>query len=287
MEKIIKKLLIIGCGRLGLKIGQSLLELPIEIIGIKRNLKKNHSKFKIISLDIFSDKFVNKINLIDPDFLIYSISSDAQTEESYRKNYVEGLKVTINALVKLNNFQHLFFISSTSVYGQTSNSFLSESTLPHPKDFRGKALLDAEKCLKKLTFKTTILRLSGIYGDNRSHMLEIASNPIKWPADDRWTNRIHEEDIALFVNFLFAHIMSNKKIEELYLLTDSQPVSLYEVLKWIRLKLGLSLDNLPISNRINGKKLRSEVLPKLEFTFKHSSYKSGYLQMIEKLDKIK
>ena len=76
-----------------------------------------------------------------------------------------------------------------------------------------------------------------------------------------------------------------KKIEELYLLTENHPVSLYEVLKWIRFELGLSLDNLPISNRINGKKLRSEILPQLNFIFKHSSYKSGYLQMIEELDK--
>ena len=285
LEKIIKKLVIIGCGKLGQRIGESLSELPIEIIGIKRNLQEIHSKFKIISLDIFSDKFSDSIKLINPNFLIYSVSSDAQTEESYQKNYVEGLKITTNVLGQLNNFQHLFFISSTRVYGQISNSFLSESTAPQPKDFRGRTLLDAENSLKKLTFKTTILRLSGIYGDSRSRMLKIASKPVIWPYEDRWTNRIHEEDIALFVNFLFVHIISNKKIEELYLLTDNHPVSLYEVLKWIRLKLGLSLDNLPISNRINGKKLRSEVLPKLEFTFKHSSYKSGYLQMIEGLDK--
>ena len=51
MEKIIRKLLIVGCGRLGQRIGKDLSKLPIEIIGIKRQLSKlkfslKHSNYK-------------------------------------------------------------------------------------------------------------------------------------------------------------------------------------------------------------------------------------------------
>jgi|TARA_B110000093_G_scaffold168662_1_gene195981 nucleoside-diphosphate-sugar epimerase len=286
LEKIIKKLLIIGCGKLGQRIGDNLSELPIEITGIKRKLPNTPASFKIITLDIFSDKFLDNVKSIKPDYLIYCVSSDEQTEESYQKNYVEGLKITLNALNQLNNFQHLIFISSTRVYGQISNSFLSESTPPVPNDFRGKILLEAEGCLnKKLSFKTTVLRLSGIYGDNRQYLLRIASDLNEWPPKDRWTNRIHEDDATSFIAFLFTQLITNKKIEDLYLLTDSHPVSLYEVLKWIRLELKLSLENLPIPNGINGKKLRSDILPMLKFSLKHSDYKSGYHQMIASLGK--
>ena len=286
MEKIIKKLLIIGCGKLGQSIGDNLSELPIEITGIKRKLPNTPASFKIITLDIFSDKFLDNIKSIKPDYLIYCVSSDEQTAESYQKNYVEGLKTTLDALNQLNDFQHLIFISSTRVYGQISNSFLSESTPPEPNDFRGKILLEAERCLnKKLSFKTTVLRLSGIYGDNRQSLLRVASDLNKWPPKDRWTNRIHEDDATSFIAFLFTQLITNKKIEDLYLLTDSHPVSLYEVLKWIRLELKLSLENLPIPNGINGKKLRSDILPMLKFSLKHSDYKSGYHQMITSSDK--
>ena len=286
MEKIIKKLLIIGCGKLGQSIGDNLSELPIEITGIKRKLPNTPASFKIITLDIFSDKFLDNIKSIKPDYLIYCVSSDEQTAESYQKNYVEGLKITLDALSQLNDFQHLIFISSTRVYGQISNSFLSESTPPEPNDFRGKILLEAERCLnKKLSFKTTVLRLSGIYGDNRQSLLRVASDLNKWPPKDRWTNRIHEDDATSFIAFLFTQLITNKKIEDLYLLTDSHPVSLYEVLKWIRLELKLSLENLPIPNGINGKKLRSDILPMLKFSLKHSDYKSGYHQMITSSDK--
>ena len=286
MEKIIKKLLIIGCGKLGQSIGDNLSELPIEITGIKRKLPNTPASFKIITLDIFSDKFLDNIKSIKPDYLIYCVSSDEQTAESYQKNYVEGLKITLDALSQLNDFQHLIFISSTRVYGQISNSFLSESTPPEPNDFRGKILLEAERCLnKKLSFKTTVLRLSGIYGHNRQSLLRVASDLNKWPPKDRWTNRIHEDDATSFIAFLFTQLITNKKIEDLYLLTDSHPVSLYEVLKWIRLELKLSLENLPIPNGINGKKLRSDILPMLKFSLKHSDYKSGYHQMITSSDK--
>ena len=285
LEKIIKKLLIIGCGKLGQGIGNNLSELPIEIVGIKRSLPKTPLIFKIITLDIFSDKFRENVNLINPDFLIYSVSSDEQTEKSYQKNYVEGLKITIDALRQLKHFQHLIFISSTRVYGQISDSLLSESTIPQPQDFGGRALLEAEKCLNKLPFKSSILRLSGIYGNGRHHMLGVASDPTKWPQEDRWTNRIHEEDAISFISFLFTQILNNEEIENLYLVTDCQPVSLYEVLKWIRSELGLPPYKDSIPKNINGKKLVSAILPRLNFTFKHPNYKAGYAQMIAQLSK--
>ena len=285
MEKIIKKLLIIGCGKLGQRIGNNLGELPLEIVGIKRKLPKTPLRFKILALDIFSDKFSTNINLISPDFVIYCVSSDSQTKESYQKNYVEGLRVSVKALGQLDDFQHLFFVSSTRVYGQVTEKSLSESIKPQPSDYGGRALLEAEKCLKKLPFKSTILRLSGIYGDDRRHMLEIASDITKWPPEDRWTNRIHEEDAVSFISFLLTQTLNNKEIENLYLVTDSQPVSLYEVLKWIRSELGLSLYKITVPNKINGKKLISEILPRLNFSFKHPNYKTGYAQMIAKLNK--
>jgi len=285
LEKIIKKLLIIGCGKLGQGIGMSLSELPIEIVGIKRKLPKIAPRFEILALDIFSDKFSANVGLISPDFVIYCISSDSQTEESYQKNYVEGLKITIKVLSQLDNFQHLFFVSSTRVYGQVTENFLSESINPQPSDYGGRALLDAEKCLKKVLFKSTILRLSGIYGDDRRHMLGIASDIAKWPPEDRWTNRIHEEDAVSFIGFLLTQILDKKEIESLYLVTDSHPVSLYTVLRWIRAELGLALNIVPDPNKINGKKLISEILPRLNFSFKHPNYKTGYAQMIAKLNK--
>jgi|TARA_B110000037_G_C17021619_1_gene465541 nucleoside-diphosphate-sugar epimerase len=285
LEKIIKKLIIVGCGRLGQKIGNNLSALPIQVIGIKRQLPKNTPSFRILSLDIFSDKFSESINQINPDFVIYCVSSDSQTEESYQKNYVEGLRTTIKILGQLDDFQHLFFVSSTRVYGQITKNCLSESINPQPSDYGGRALLEAEKYLKKALFKSTILRLSGIYGDDRRHMLGIASDIERWPSEDRWTNRIHEEDAVSFISFLLTQILNKKEIENLYLVTDNEPVSLYEVLKWIRSELGLSLDMIPDSNKINGKKLISKILPRLNFTFKHPNYKSGYAQMIDKIKK--
>ena len=285
MEKIIKKLLIIGCGKLGQGIGKTLAELPIEIVGIKRKLPKITPRFEILALDIFSDKFSSNVSFINPDFVIYCVSSDSQTEEGYQKNYVEGLKITIKVLSQLDSFQHLFFVSSTRVYGQVTENFLSESINPQPSDYGGRALLDAEECLKKTLFKSTILRLSGIYGDDRCHMLGIASDITKWPSEDRWTNRIHEEDAVSFISFLLTQILNKKEIESLYLVTDSQPASLYEVLSWIRSELGLSLYKATVPNIINGKKLKSEILPTLNFIFKHPNYKIGYGQMIAKLKK--
>ena len=285
MEKIIKKLIIIGCGKIGQAAGIALSELPLEVVGIRRSLSKENLPFKMFPLDIFSADFENQIKIINPNFAIYCISSDNQTEKSYQKNYVDGLKLTIKILNKIENFQHLFFTSSTRVYGQISDNFLSELESPKPADSGGKILFAAEKSLKNVNFNTTILRLSGIYGDKRRHMLELASDLSRWPTEDRWTNRIHEEDVVSFIYYLFFQIIENKKIENLYLLTDNHPVTLFEVLKWIRLQLKLPLNVLNKANQIKGKRLKSKILPTLNFSLKHPNYKSGYRQMISRMNK--
>ena len=50
MEKIIKKLVIVGCGKLGQTIGNKLSDFPIEVIGIKRKLLKINPLFNLESV---------------------------------------------------------------------------------------------------------------------------------------------------------------------------------------------------------------------------------------------
>ena len=117
-------------------------------------------------------------------------------------------------------------------------------------------------------------------------MLRLAADPSKWPEENRWTNRIHEEDIVSFVNYLFSQILADMKIEDLYLLTDSQPILLFELLRWIRSDLNLPKDNIITPKGTIGKKLKSELLVKLNFSFTHSSYRSGYHKMITSMKEV-
>ena len=275
-----KKLLIIGCGKLGQKVGLFSEDMPLDLIGLKRK-KITSTNIKILEQDIFEESFFDQVKKISPHFIIYCISADSPSEKGYQKNYVEGLKQVIKSTKSIKNFQHFFFISSTSVYGENSQQFIDEFSETDPENYRGIILLEAEKLLKSVNFNYTILRLSGIYGSGRNYMINLSKDPTRWPEFDRWTNRINEEDAANFILFLLTQCLNYQVPEKLYLLTDSEPVRLYDLLNWIRQHLNLNKNNKPKSRHVLGKRLRSSIIPSLQFKFKFPSYKYGYKELIQ------
>ena len=276
-----EKLLIVGCGKLGQKIG-NVLSKKFEIVGIRRKKSNDKIHFQILELDIFNNKFKDKIISINPDYIIYSVAADNQTEKSYRDSYVNGLILSMDAALMCSNIKHFFFISSTRVFGQKSDEFLSEFTEPLPNDFGGRALLDGEMLLRNISLPSSTIRLSGIYGGERNHMLGLARRPDDWPDSNRWTNRIHEDDIILFFSFILDKI-KKMPLEPLYLLTDNLPVPIYDVLNWIRLELDLPKHVKISKNKLDGKKLSSKIIPKLNFNFEYSDYRIGYSSIVHNI----
>lgn len=278
-------LLIIGCGKLGIKIGFNLRQ-KFNVIGIKRNSISDFSDFKIICLNIFDPAFDEALTKINPEFVIYSVAADDQSFSSYQKAYLQGLKISIKS-IKENcpKFKHLFFISSTRVYGQNSHNVMTERTAPEPNDFGGEALYKGESILRKSDMSASILRLSGIYGEDRTRLIKIAQNIPSWPKENRWTNRIFDQDAVDFIVFLINQLQQNFAIEPLYLVTDNSPALLYDVLNHIRVLLGLEVINHEPKNSYDGKQLKSIVTSKTEFKFKYPTYEYGYNFIIDKLNK--
>lgn len=284
MEIKNKKLLVIGCGKLGQKLGLLAKKTPLDLLGFKRK-KITSTNIRIEQQDIFDKSFFDKVKIHSPDFILYSLSADEQSEKSYRRNYVEGLKQVIKSIKYINNFQHLFFVSSTSVYGDNNDQFIDEFSETSPKNFRGTILLEAENLLNTVKFNSTVLRLSGIYGSGRNYMIKLSQDAESWPKVDRWTNRINEDDAANFIIFLLNQCLQGEIPEKLYLLTDKEPVTLFKLLNWIRQNLNLKNKINITSDPILGKRLRSSIIPSLKFEYKYPTYKQGYKELIQEAKK--
>ncbi len=284
MEIKNKKLLVIGCGKLGQKLGLLAKKTPLDLLGFKRK-KITSTNIRIEQQDIFDKSFFDKVKIHSPDFILYSLSADEQSEKSYRRNYVEGLKQVIKSIKYINNFQHLFFVSSTSVYGDNNDQFIDEFSETSPKNFRGTILLEAENLLNTVKFNSTILRLSGIYGSGRNYMIKLSQDAESWPKVDRWTNRINEDDAANFIIFLLNQCLQGEIPEKLYLLSDKEPVTLFRLLNWIRQNLNLKNKINITSDPILGKRLRSSIIPSLKFEYKYPTYKQGYKELIQEAKK--
>ena len=276
------KVLIIGCGQLGFSIVNNADPDVFKLYGFSRSLRKSPASIEMHQVDILKTEAIDVIKLINPEIIIYAVSADTQSIESYQDHYVVGLKKTYEAILKLDHFKHLFFVSSTRVYGQKTTKILSELDIAEPSDYGGEALMEAETVARQLKDKATILRLSGIYGPNRKRMIQLAqSNPGNWPATNNWSNRIHEEDAARFIVFLMKRIMMNESIEPLYLVTDGVPTKQYDVLTWIRNRLQLTTDTIELPILESGKQLQSVLLNQTGFVLKYPDFTYGYEAIID------
>ena len=276
------KVLIIGCGQLGFSIVNNADSDVFKLYGFSRSLRKSPASIEMHQVDILKTEAIDAIKLVNPEIIIYAVSADTQSIESYQDHYVLGLKKTYEAILELDHFKHLFFVSSTRVYGQKTTKILSELDIAEPSDYGGEALMEAETVARQLKDKATILRLSGIYGPNRKRMIQLAqSNPGNWPATNNWSNRIHEEDAARFIVFLMKRIMMQESIEPLYLVTDGVPTKQYDVLTWIRNRLQLTTDTIELPILESGKQLQSVLLNQTGFVLKYPDFTYGYEAMID------
>ncbi len=277
VEKMVK-VLIVGCGDLGSAVATQLAELGIKTVGVRRS-DTAIDGITIIQADVTQPASLAMLNGIHPEILIYCVAANGQTDEQYKSHYVDGLRHVLATQVKNAQLKHVFFVSSTRVYGQKTEVLLDETVAAIPADFGGERLLEAESLLKTLSCGTTVLRLSGIYGPGRMRMVNLAKSPKNWPELNSWSNRIHRDDAAAFMVFLVQKVLINVAVDSCYIVTDSKPTTQYEVLQWIATKLKVEAKvKTPVIE--GGKRLSNQMMLATGFQLLHPDFKSGYQALL-------
>ncbi|HEY9032778.1 MAG TPA: NAD-dependent epimerase/dehydratase family protein, partial [Pseudomonadales bacterium] len=236
----VKRVLMVGCGDLGIAAGARLQQARFTVAGARRNTQALPDTFTAMAADITRPDTLADLAAFKPDILIYAVAANGRDDAAYQAAYVDGLRNTLAALTAC-ALQHALFVSSTRVYGEANGRWCDEQGDPQPADFGGERLWQAEQVLAEAPYPATALRLSGIYGPGRRRMLTLATEPSRWPADNRWTNRIHRDDAAAFIAYLVQRIAAGKPVEPCYNVSDDMPTPQHEVLHWLAAAQGVDV----------------------------------------------
>lgn len=286
------KILIVGCGDLGSTIASN-LKHEHQVIGLRRSIREASGGVQTIHADVTQPNTLTELSNLNPNIVIYCVSADAQTDASYQAQYVTGLKNVLATQFSNSALKHVFFVSSTRVYGQkpgqSNQDILDETTPAIPNDFGGERLLEAENLLKDMQrkseqWKSTSMRLSGIYGNGRLYLVNMAKDPARWPAENNWSNRINRDDAAGFIAFLVEKVLNQQIIDDTYIVTDDVPTQQYEVLQWLASQQGVDTSSIKIPPISGGKRLTNKRLRDTGFQLQYPSYQVGYSQLLKKLD---
>ena len=280
-------LLIVGCGDLGGEIARLLRLAGYEVFGVRASNKPLPAKLQVIQADVTNPASLSVLKNLKPNILIYCVAANAQTDESYQAHYVDGLKNVLTTQANNHALSHIFFVSSTRVYGQKTTDILDENTPVIPCDFGGERLLEAENVLKEFCLNTrtdckaTSMRLSGIYGSGRLYLLNMAKDISRWPQENAWSNRIHRDDAARFIAFLCEKALKKEAIEDCYIVTDDMPTQQYDVLTWLANQQHIDASQVKIPATLGGKRLSNHRLRATGFELHYPNYQVGYREILQ------
>jgi len=277
-----EKLLILGCGDIGLRLVRTLSVEGYSVIGIRRQVHSYSStNFVYRQADLYQASALQLLlEQEQPDIIVITMTPGERSDQGYQQAYVQTCDYLIQHLRLLNQKPRLIlFVSSTAVYAQDDGSLVDEFSITEPDTFSGKRLLEAERILQASEFPVCIVRFSGIYGPGRERLInQVKSGKIS--VSSAYTNRIHADDCAR----VLAHLIEKQKtstIDDLYLATDSCPETLHQVHVWLADQLNIKNPILSVeANERGNKKVSNARLLNSGFEFLYPGYQQGYTALI-------
>lgn len=279
------RILIAGCGDIGAAAGRLLADDGHDVVGLKRHPPANDNKIRYIEADL---SHAGDLDRLDTrfDVVIYILTPGDRSEQSYRNVFELGVANLLNVFSLNNPDTRFIFISSTSVYGQTSGEWIDEGSVTEPGSITGRIILQAEKTFLSHGSRNCIIRFSGIYGRSRSRLLDIVARGGKVQYDPPYyTNRISRDDCIGVLYFMAGRMIAGDNLEPVYLASDDDPATKWDVFNYLADKLGTGRPDkeiLPHGSDQN-KRCSNRRLKQLGYEFIYKSYREGY-DFIERLD---
>jgi len=289
------RVLIVGCGYVGLPLGAELVRLGHEVCGVTRS-DQNHAALKSHSVQPFSADISQRPDLdklpLPFDWVVNTVSSSKGGVEEYKQVYWQGTRNLIDWLASAPP-KKFVYTSSTSVYGQTDGSQVKESSTAEPASETGRVLAATEKLLldaaREKKFPAVILRVAGIYGPERGHLfLQYLKDEARIPGrGERLLNMIHRADL---VNCIIA-ALKNGHAGEVYNAVDDEPVPQIHFFRWLSETLGKNMPPFGDEPVLAGRKrsvthkkvLNRKLKAELGYQFKYPTFRQGYTAEIQRM----
>ena len=268
-----KKALIVGYGYVGSYLSTRLQQMSWEVWSLRRTRENSNNH---LSIDVTSPFSINS----SFDTVFYMVSADAYTPQAYENAYVTGVRHTLQALQTRKKKPRFILVSSTSVFAENSGALVNENSPTANSIFSKDKLLQGESLVQTSGLPHSILRLSGIYGPNRCHLVQqVRSGDARLKTTPMISNRIHVKDCA----GILYHLATLEQVEALYIGTDCEPTPYNEVLQWLgtKLKRPLSMeDQASQSTHMSNKRCSNQKICRSGYHFYYPSFREGFMSCL-------
>ena len=283
-------ILIAGFGDLGAELAHQIRLDPqtstTTVFAIRRHWSRCADSADVfqLSADLTNVSDLTVLNTLRCDIttVIYCPTPDARSESAYRDIYISGLKNLIAAIEsrQQKTAAQWVMVSSTAVYSNQAEGWVTESTAPCPSSFNGNVLLEAERLVLSHDMNALITRLSGIYGPKKQHLIQaLKDGNVRLPHDPGyWANRIHIEDAARAI----LHLILRNECG-IFIVSDPEPIPLAHLYRSLASALHAPAPSPGPPSAMMGKKRASSIkLAATGFKFRWPNALDGYKAFISR-----
>ena len=273
-----KRLVVFGCGYVGGEVARQALVRGLRVTALTRNGEKaaalRAAGIETVVADLAGDAWHGAI-LGGAEFVLNAVSSGGGGVEGYRRSYLEGMKSILTWAKARGPAGTLVYTSSTSVYPQDGGVRVDESAPVSGRDERAAVLVETERLLldglagggtrptsesepktvggvplPRFTNRAFVLRLAGIYGLGRHHLIDQVRAGEVSGNGGHHLNLIHRDDIcaAIWAGFGAPATVDGG----VFNVADDGAATKAEVAAWLAAQLGVPaprFSGLPVAGR--------------------------------------
>lgn len=261
--------LLVGCGKIGIRLGEKVLASGGEVTAIRRTAGALPSGFRTIAADL-EKPLADEL----PEFDSVVVTLPPSRAESDRGSiYPLALPALADALPRVPS--RIVFVSSTRVFeGRPGPTPLTEADETRATSPGGTALAEGEQLARDL-FGAIVVRPAGIYGPGRDSLIRrvLAGDAVD---GTRRTNRIHETDVVRLLDALVRAETPPALVHGV----DREPVLLGEVAAFIAAELGVAAPPAVDPPVGGGTVLDGGLARQLLGELRYPTFREGYAEMI-------
>ena len=234
------RVLIVGCGYLGCRLGAGWVAAGHRVAGVRRP-GSDPSPLRSAGIEALHADLARREDLDglpgDWDWVVNCAAPSEGGEEAYRRVYFEGMRNLVDWL-RARPPRMFVFTGSTGVYPQNDGGDVDETSSTDGGTPTGRVLREAEEVLLGAAaegFPGVVLRISGIYGPSRNRIAGYLRGDAAMTGDgSRWMNMVHLDDLVAAI----GGALERGKRGAIYNVSDGASCTEREFYAWLGTRLG-------------------------------------------------
>ncbi|QCJ47562.1 SDR family oxidoreductase [Haloprofundus sp. MHR1] len=292
-----KRVVVLGCGYVGLELGRQLTAAGHDVVGVRRSdagLEAIESAgFEAVRADVTDASSLASVP--DADWLVFAASSGGRDAEAAQRVFVDGQRTALSAFFGRDDPPERYvYTSSTGVYGDHDGDWVDEGTEIRPTTEKTRVLAEAERVARatprEYGVEGTVARFAGLYGPDRYRLERYLEGPVT----EGYLNMVHRDDAAGAIAYLLE---TGQGRDEVVLVVDDEPAEKWTFADWLADECGvdrppkrtkqerLGADDLSDAARrrvLTSKRCSNARLRELGYELEFPDYRSGYAAAVER-----